>query len=780
MVMRPLRQRTATWLIRQRGSLDWRLGAAVFLALLTCRMAITSAQQAEQASPAADPPSTPNAAGEKPPDGADAAPADAADREGEETHPGQRPADRERRVGRLIRISGTIDDKVDDAVHRQVDVAIKEAKNRSMWPVLIFEIHPGHTDIFHAQKLALFLSGPALSGATTVAYLPKSITGHAVLVAMACDEIIMGENAEIGNASEQKPGNMQPIAKRDRDAYIEIGGRKATIPVDLAIGMVDPDVEVVLVEVEDGNRYVLRSAIDELRKVHAVVERKVVKPKGEIAMFTAPEARNDLGFVTYLANDRGDVAQSLGLPREAVEDDPSLGGQWRAARIDVHGPISAETANQVQSMITKQIQERDTNLICLWIDSPGGSPTDSLNLANFLAGQDSSKRRTVAYIPAQARGDAAIVALACDHIVMHPDAVLGGPGAYQAGDEELPLLISGVEDLANRKMRSKALAVALVDPKVSVHPYRRTSDGLIEYLTPAQADDLPDKDLWKQEPQIKGPGGVLRVNGSRALELGMGHGVASDFQEFKAMYGLEDDPMLAEPGWADHLVEALSSPSLAWILLFIGGIAIWTELQSPGIGIGGLIAGVCFALYFWSAFLGGTAGWLEIVLFLTGAFFLALEIFILPGFGIFGLGGGVLILSSLILASQTFILPRNEYQLAQLTKGLLMVFGAGAGTVVAALLLRRVLPHTPMFSRVLLAPPSSEEVDAISRREALTRFEHLVGGRGTTVTPLVPGGKVRFGDELVDVISYGEFIDRGKPVTVIEVRGNRVVVREIA
>ena len=73
------------------------------------------------------------------------------------------------------------------------------------------------------------------------------------------------------------------------------------------------------------------------------------------------------------------------------------------------------------------------NFICVWIDSPGGSPADSLNLANYLAGLDSNKRRTVAYIPNEARGDAAFVAFACDQIVMLPTAILGGPGAAAGG-----------------------------------------------------------------------------------------------------------------------------------------------------------------------------------------------------------------------------------------------------------------------------------------------------------------------------------------------------------
>ena len=92
---------------------------------------------------------------------------------------------------------------------------------------------------------------------------------------------------------------------------------------------------------------------------------------------------------------------------------------------------------------------------------------------------------------------------------------------------------------------------------------------------------------------------------------------------------------------------------------------------------------VCFLLFFWSQFLNGTAGWLEALLFIAGAFCLALEIFVMPGVGIFGFGGGALMLASLVLASQTFVLPSldNEYQLGKFQDSLFTVGGALVGLV---------------------------------------------------------------------------------------------------
>ena len=108
---------------------------------------------------------------------------------------------------------------------------------------------------------------------------------------------------------------------------------------------------------------------------------------------------------------------------------------------------------------------------------------------------------------------------------------------------------------------------------------------------------------------------------------------------------------------------------------------------------------------------------------MAGVFFVALEIFVIPGFGIFGLGGGAMVLASLILASQqTFIFPRNEYQFDQLERSLLTVAAAGIGLIAMAVFLRKRLPRSPLLGRMMLEPPAGEEAETIRRREALVEL----------------------------------------------------------
>jgi membrane-bound serine protease (ClpP class) len=323
----------------------------------------------------------------------------------------------------------------------------------------------------------------------------------------------------------------------------------------------------------------------------------------------------------------------------------------------------------------------------------------------------------------------------------------------------------------------------MIDPKLTVWRCVRKTDGLVDFMTDeqlaARQREEAQPDLWRKEDEITRPGHALHVDGHAAEELGLASAVVENFADFKSLYHLEHDPQLLEPSWVTTLIDALNSPGVSWFLLFLGGAALYAELQSPGVGLGGIVGALCFLLYFWSAYLGGTAGWLEAVLFLAGIVCLLMEVFVFPGVAVFGLSGGLMVIAALVLASQTFILPHNEYQLAHLRTTLSVVVGAGVAALVAAVAMNRLLPHAPMFNRMLLAPPSGDELSEISQREATARFEHLVGQQGVAVTPLLPAGKARIGDELIDVLADREFIDRGQQVVVVQARANRVIVRPV-
>jgi len=699
------------------------------------------------------------------------------------------PAPPAQQTGRLVRVPLPITGDVDTRVKSAVQRALTEMKGAAGRPVLIFELaahdQSGEgSDFGRSYALAKYLSSPALSRVKTVAFIPHALKGHAMLIPMACEEIVMAPDAEIGDAGDARIGEAgnaedspQAIDPTVRRGYSEIADSRKTIPVAVALGMLDPDLEVLQVETEVSREFALRSDLEKIRQQRTIQAESVLKPAGGSRLFSGRKAR-ELGIVKYLAADRAALAKALSLPVAELEEDPSQGGDWHPVRVVVKGVITPALASRVERMIQDELQDSNVNFFCVWIDSPGGSIVDSVRLANFLAGLDPSRYRTAAYIPNEARGDAALIAAACDQVFMHPDAVLGGSGMQNTSEEEIETAEKPLREvIAPSRSKSWSLSAALVDPKLKVYRCTQRKTRMVDYFSDEELAAQADADQWIRGELVTRPGLPLRVNGREAEKLGLARQVVQNFDEFKLKNNLTDDMALIEPGWAHFFIDALADRTVAWLLLFVGMIACYAELHAPGTGIGGFIAGICFLLFFWSRYLEGTAGWLEVLLFIAGVGCVLLEIFVVPGAAIFGLGGGLMILASLILASQTFILPHNDYQFEKFRDTIFGLAATGVAFVAAAIFMRRFLPRAPVLSHMMLEPPSHEELEDLSQREALVDFQHLLGRQGTTTTQLTPSGKARFGNQTVDVIAEGEVIGRGQQITVIDVRGNRVLVR---
>jgi membrane-bound serine protease (ClpP class) len=345
-----------------------------------------------------------------------------------------------------------------------------------------------------------------------------------------------------------------------------------------------------------------------------------------------------------------------------------------------------------------------------------------------------------------------------------------------------------MQGLAKAKGRPPALAEAMVDSQLVVFHVKNRASGEQTIMSAREISSSGNPDQWEKiKPVLESGGGrFLEVVGARAVELGLAQGAAKDREELTRRCGLKGQLEILEPTAVDTAVYILNLRLVTGLLLVIGLVALYIEFSAPGISVGGLIAGLCFALFFWSRFLGGTAGALEVLLFLAGVVFLCVEFFVLPGFGVAGLSGILLVVASLILACQTFVIPTTANQLASFGDGLLVVIGSGAAFAAAAVALTHYLGAIPLLNRLTLgAPPAGGQSpgggDASSSAAASGRDRRKVqvGDCGVAESPLRPAGKAMFGLEYIDVVTDGSFVEKGRPVRVVEVSGNRVVVREV-
>jgi membrane-bound ClpP family serine protease len=669
--------------------------------------------------------------------------------------------------------------KITRAVERLTDSAQPGGER----PVLVLELKPaastsGESTSFEAAlTLALYLMED-ISSVQTVAYLPQTVKGHGVLVAMACEQIVMAPDAEIGEAgiTAARAERINPIMV---DSYRHVAVQRGTIPEWLAVGMLDPSVEVLKVKLEDGTpQFVTGDELEQLKEEHEVAEEEAVIRRGTLGNFAGREA-SQLGFVKYLTDDRDDLAAAFGLPPSALVEGQATLGEWKPVWVEVDGPITPRKERQLANIVGEQ-RQRGVNWIGVRLNSDGGDIEACLAMAQTLARQDPSEIRTVAFVPVGAAGGAALVALACEQVVMTPEATLGG-NFEPISEELLPQAEEIIRSsLAKQTQHPWSVLSAFIQPNMEVVPYRHKETGRVRYMSSIERDEQPDSESWQKSGEaITTPGEVLTLSSARAKDLGLVWQVVQNGQDINHIFGFQQDPPLVKPNWALELVEALAAPGFAILLLVIGGVGLYIELQTPGLGLGGFIASVAFLLFFWSKFLDNSAGWLEVLLFVSGLCFMLLEVFVLPGFGVFGFGGGLMIIASLILASQTFVLPHSRGEMAELRNSLMVVTASGLCTIAAALALRRFLPHAPLFGRLMLHPPEAEEKDELEYREVVADFSDLVGQVGRATTHLRPAGRAEIGGELIDVIAEGEPIERGTAVQVVFAKANRVLVRPV-
>ena len=627
-------------------------------------------------------------------------------------------------------------------------------------------------DFERALALARYLASDRFSRVRTVAYVPGVLEGHALLAVLACEEIIVAPEARIGAAGRGER-TIDPTMKA---AYREIAERRRTIPAALVLGMLDPESAVVEVQlIGGGTLYVLPDELEKLRAEAKVWKENRIVPEGEFVTITGNELRLKYGFASHLAADRKALAAALQVAPEMLRDESLSQVAWRAQRVDLRGKITSNTADDVLHAVREMRNDKTLNLLCVQVQSAGGDSAAALRIASELADLDPRKLRSVAFIQDEARSLSALVACLCDEAYATDAAVLGGPGDTNFSAEELSDMRATVQELARGRHRDWSPLVALFDPSLKLFRYRNPGTGVVRCLSEAEVSEQPEPGVWKQEAEIDLEEGL---SATQAVEIGLLRGTAPDLATALRPFNLQEEMLVAHRNPVVTAIEQLGAqPWLARMLLFVAFFALISEASSPGFGVAGFISGVCFLMFFWSQFLNGTAGWLEFLLFAGGLTCLALEIFVLPGFGVFGIGGGVMVLASIILASQTFIFPRNSYQIQQFSRSLFTMVAACGGIFAALFIMRKYLADSWLLRRIMLPSPA-EELD-LDHLESLVDWEYLEGKLGVTTTPLMPSGKARFGDDVVAVISDGVPVVAGTRIRVIEVRGNRVLVEPV-
>lgn len=357
--------------------------------------------------------------------------------------------------------------------------------------------------------------------------------------------------------------------------------------------------------------------------------------------------------------------------------------------------------------------------------------------------------KTIVFVDHNAASAGALIALAADKIYMSKGASIGAASVVNPQGEIMPEKYQSymrglMRATAEAKGRDPKIAEAFVDPDVEI-------------------------------PGLVAKGKVLTLTTAEAVRVGLSAGEKNDVAGVLAAEGLSGAELTEhQVTFIDRLISFLVSPAVSGvlILLIIGGI--YFEMQSPGIGFALLVAVVAALLFFAPLYLEGLAAHWEIGLFVIGIILLLLEVFVIPGFGVAGIGGIVCIIAGLVLSLVTndwfdFTVTASE----QISSALLLVMGSMILAIAGCVVLGKSLLGTSAFQRLVLQDEQRSQLGYVSGRQK----EVLVGKNGIAKTDMRPSGKIEIDGKWYDAVALDGYIERGSSVTVEKQENYNVFVR---
>ena len=411
-------------------------------------------------------------------------------------------------------------------------------------------------------------------------------------------------------------------------------------------------------------------------------------------------------------------------------------------RVPVTGVIELGLAPYIERSVADALAA-GASAIVLDIDTPGGRVDAAERIADALS---DSEVPVYSLVNRRAFSAGALIALATSRIYMRPGSVIGAATPVDGSGKKAPEKIvsamrSEMRALAETQGLDPIVAAAMVDEDVEI-------DGVVEAgklltLTTAEAVALDY---------------AVEIEDLEALLTALGYSGA--------------DVVTSEVNWAERVVRFFSNPVVAPFLLSLGFLGLLVEIKTPSFGMAGAAGLLSLSLYFGSHLIVGLAGLEDLLVFGAGLLLVGVEVLIIPGFGLFGLVGGVALLGGLFMSLIGSVPTVPDYT----TAGMILTTTALL-ILVSTWVLIRSLPRSSRLAKsgIFLL----QSTDRSTGYESAEVRDDLVGALGTAITDLRPSGTAMFADERIDVVSESEWITEGTPIRVISAEGYRHIVRSV-
>ena len=423
-------------------------------------------------------------------------------------------------------------------------------------------------------------------------------------------------------------------------------------------------------------------------------------------------------------------------------------------RVPIQGVIDLGLPTFIERIID-EAEKNQIQAIIFDIDTFGGRVDAATQIKDAILDSDVP---TIAFINRRAISAGALISLSCERIYMTGGGTIGAATAVdmsgnKASEKVISYMREEMASTAENRNRNTDIAKGMVDEELSFSHIVINDDSV-------EVTDLEGRKEGK----------LITLTTEQAIKYKMADGSAEDFDELLELIELSDVAVktLSE-NWSENLVRFLTNPVVASLLTTFGFLGILFELQSPGWGIPGTFGAVCLTLSLSASVIVKLATKSDLLIVLVGFGLLMVEAFLIPGFGVAGLAGIVVILWGLYMLLLPDVPVSQEiYDAAMtgLTIGLI-------GGIFALILLFRLMTKTKFWVK-LTSPEIQSKEEGYNSSLGL---EHLVGETGLATSDLRPSGWVLVNNAKIFVVTEGEFVDKDQQVTIMSVDGNRVVVR---
>lgn len=412
---------------------------------------------------------------------------------------------------------------------------------------------------------------------------------------------------------------------------------------------------------------------------------------------------------------------------------------------EIAPPVWRSTKLAVEEAVKK-----DADLILIEMSTYGGLLESADSIRTKLL---ESPVPVYVFINHNAASAGALIAIACDSIYMSTGSTIGAATVVDQTGQVVPdkyqsYMRAMMRSTAEATGRDPNIAQAMVDPRIEI-------EGVID------------------------SGSVLTFTASEAMKFNFCDGIAEDVEEVLEIAGIGNYEMIEqELRPLDKIIGFLINPIVSGILIMIIVGGIYFELQTPGVGFPLIAAITAALLYFAPLYLEGLAAHWEILLFIVGVILLIIEIFALPGFGVAGISGIVLIVASLTLALVNNI--GFDFRPVDFPKFVVSFFLVII-SVFISLILSYYITRSVFGRNILFGSLALETVESTSEgyTAASQDYQRMVGKTGTAHSILRPGGKVIVEGVVFDAIAESGYIEKGDPVEVSGYQTTQLVVRKI-